>query len=207
MNPEDRIAQGLETGEDQGFSAPEQARLDELRAVLGSEVVWEEPPANLGDRIEQEIGGEQTAAPLRWIWAAAAAVVLVIGTVAITNLFDGVPPPVAVVSVTGTEWAPGATATADLISFPNGWAIRFDARGLPPAEPGTFYQGWVNNGQTSVPIGTFQMRGEPAPIPLWSGVDLHEYRTINITLQQEGAGPESSGVLVMTGTAESFDDE
>ena len=50
------------------------------------------------------------------------------------------------------------------------------------------------------------MRGEPAPIPLWSGVDLHEYRTINITLQQEGAGPESSGVLVMTGTAESFDD-
>ena len=207
MNREDRIAQGLETGEDQGFSAPEQARLDKLRAVLGSEVVWEEPPTDLSDRIEQEIDDAQKAPPLRWIWAAAAAVVLVVGTVAITNVLDGVPPPLAVVSVTGTELASGATATADLISLPNGWAIRFDAQGLPPAEPGTFYQGWVNNGQTSVPIGTFHMRGEPAPIPLWSGVDLHEYRTINITLQQEGAGPESSGVLVMTGTVESFDDE
>ena len=66
MNPEDRIADGLETGEDQLLPPGEQARLDELREVLGSEFIWEEPPSDLGDRIAAEIAPSGTrSGPLR----------------------------------------------------------------------------------------------------------------------------------------------
>ena len=112
----------------------------------------------------------------------------------------------ATISLSGTELAPGAVGSAGLIPTPNGWAIDFDVDGLPPAAPGTYYQAWVNNGVESISVGSFHMRGDtPTPIALWSGVDLEEYRTLNVTIQDEGGGQESSGVLVMTGTATEFE--
>ena len=138
-----------------------------------------------------------------------AALLAVAGTLAIVNLLDDPrPAPVAVMTVSGTDLAPEATGTAELIPTPNGWAIAFNVEGLEPAPSGTFYHGWVSNGVEGISVGTFHMRGEtPTPIALWSGVDLHEYRTLNITIEEVGTGQTSSGVLVMTGTADSFDDE
>ena len=208
MSEEDRIAEGIETGELSGLTPDQQARLAELRSVLGSDFVWEEPPDDLRDRI---IGDIQGSGPSRnrWLWAVAAAAVLVLGTVGIMNLLDEeIPPSVATVALAGTELAPDASGTAELIPTPNGWAIAFDATGLPPAAAGTYYEAWVNNGQQGVAVGTFHMRGdEPTPIALWSGVDLREYRTINVTIQTEGEGPQPSGIVVMSGTADEFRDE
>ena len=208
MNPEERIAKGLETGQKEGLSSIEQARIGELSDILGSDIVWEDPPPDLGNRIAAEIAGTSPRPASFWLWAAAAAVILVAATVGVVNLVEESPPPaVAVISLAGTGLTPDASGSADLIPTPNGWAIAFDAVGLPPADSGTFYQAWVNNGQDAVAVGTFHMRGdEPTPIALWSGVDLAEYRTLNVTIQDEGAGPESSGILVMTGTAEPFDE-
>ena len=208
MNPEDRIADGLETGEDQLLPPGEQARLDELREVLGSEFIWEEPPSDLGDRIAEEIAPSGTRSVARWLGYVAAALVLVLGTVGVMNLIsEDIPPAVASVTMIGTDLAPDAHGTAQLIPTPNGWAIAFDAVGLEPAAAGTFYQAWVSNGREGAAVGSFHMRGdEPTPIALWSGFDLREYRTINVAIQTEGAGPESSGVLVMTGTSEHFND-
>jgi hypothetical protein len=209
MDREERFAQSLETGQDEGLSRYERARLDELRDALGSDFVWEEPPLDLGDRIMAEIGGPDVRPAGRWLWAVAAAVILVAGTVGVINLLEDPPPtPVAVIAMAGTDLAPEATGSANLHPTPNGWAISFESVGLPPAEAGTFYQAWVNNGEDAVAVGTFHMRGDDVtPIPLWSGVDLHEYRILNVTIQEEGQGPESSGRLVMTGTADRFDDE
>ena len=206
MNPEERIAQGLETGQKEGLSPYEQARVDELIAILGSDFVWEEPPPDLGDRIAAKIAPTSPGSSRAWLWAAAA-LILVAGTVAVMNLIEESPPPaVAVISLAGMGDAPGASGSAELIPTPNGWAIAFDAVGLPPAAAGTFYQAWVNNGHDAVAVGTFHMRGgEPTSIALWSGVDLSVYRTLDVTIQDEGAGPESSGRLVMTGTAAPFD--
>ena len=208
MNPEDRIADGLETGEDQHFPPDEQARLDELREILGSEFIWEEPPSDLGDRIAAEIAPSENRSVGRWLLPVAAAVLLVLGTVGVMNLIsEDIPPAVASITMIGTDLAPDALGTAQLIPTPNGWAIAFDAVGLEPAAAGTFYQAWVSNGLEGAAVGSFHMRGdEPTPIAFWSGVDLHEYRTINVTIQTEGAGPEPSDFLVMTGTAENFND-
>ena len=209
MNSEDRMSQYLETGQDEDLDPADKARLDELRDVLGSDVVWHEPPADLGERIAVEISDQPSTMASAWLpWAIAATLALVLGTVGVISLSgDSPPPPVAVVTMIGTDLAPASAGTAGLIPTPNGWAIEFEAIGLPPASEGTFYQGWVSNGQHLVSIGTFHMRGDqPSPLALWSGVDLHEYRTIEVTLQEEGAGPESSGRLFMTGTATEFDD-
>ncbi len=50
-----------------------------------------------------------------------------------------------------------------------------------------------------VPIGTFHAREGDGPIELWSGVDVADYPTMTVTIQQEGAGPESSGIVVLRG--------
>ena len=209
MDNEDRIAQGLENGNGEGLTGAEREHIANLRGVLGEDFTWEQPPSDLGERIDAAIEEGSSPARNRWLWVAAAALILVVGTVAVITLTDDPgPSPVAVMTVSGTDLAPDAAGTAELIPTPNGWAIAFDVTGLEPAPQGTFYQGWVSNGAEGISVGTFHMRGdEPTPIGLWSGVDLHEYRTLNITIQEVGGGQVSSGVLVMTGTAESFDDE
>jgi hypothetical protein len=80
-------------------------------------------------------------------------------------------------------------------------AIALDIRDLPPAPEGFYYQGWVRNeeGET-VTIGTFHMRAGDSTVTLWSGVPVEEYPTLTITLQEEGAGPESSGQVVLRGS-------
>ena len=71
--------------------------------------------------------------------------------------------------------------------------------GLPPAEPGTYYQGWVKGDEGLVTVGTFHLRGGDDTIDLWSGVPLDRYPTLTVTLQEEGGGQESSGVVVLSG--------
>ena len=81
----------------------------------------------------------------------------------------------------------------------SGLSISLTIDGLPPAEPGTFYQAWMRGDIGSVPIGTFHAREGDGPIELWSGVDVADYPTMTVTIQQEGAGPESSGIVVLRG--------
>lgn len=102
------------------------------------------------------------------------------------------------VAVAGTELAPGASATARVEETGSGVAITLDVRDLPPAEPGTYYQGWVRGPDGAVTIGTFHVREGDDEVELWAGVELDDYPTLTVTLQQEGAGAESSGQVVLT---------
>ena len=92
-----------------------------------------------------------------------------------------------------TDVIPGASASATVESTGSGLSISLTVDGLPPAEPGTFYQAWMRGDDDSVPIGTFHARDGDGSIELWSGVDVDDYPTMTVTIQQEGAGPESSG--------------
>ncbi len=181
---------------------------DEVADYLGRDVTWENPPGDLGDRIDAAIAAEpDRRRPGRWLYGVAALFIVISGFAAVFAAIQGDSvEPDTVIAMAGTNLAPEANGTAGLISTPNGWAINLEVTGLEPAPEDTFYQGWVSNGTDSVAVGTFHMRGaESAPIELWSGVDLREFTTLNITLQDVGAGPASSGRLVMTGTATSFD--
>lgn len=135
---------------------------------------------------------------------AAAALVLLAAVAAVVVLADrnGDDLPTQEFAMTGTELAEDASAQAVATDRPSGVAIELDISRLPEAEPGTYYQGWVRNDDTeeAVTIGTFHMRGDDdEPVELWSGVDLDDYATVTITLQQEGEGAESSGEVVLRG--------
>ena len=204
MSREERFARSLESGDTTGLSGAERETSDQVREHLGDPHTWEQLPAGFEARLLDNLG-RPGRGRFAW-WAAAAAVVAVIGIVAVLNPFDDEVEPATVFAVVGTDLAPSANGTAALIETPNGWAIRFEVTGLPPAPAGQFYQAWVNNGVDAVSAGTFHMRGDrPTPVSLWSGVDLHEYRMLNITLQTVGEGPASSGLAVMTGAAEPFE--
>jgi hypothetical protein len=131
------------------------------------------------------------------VLAAAAAVVLVAGVAAVmVRSEDGGG---RQVEVAGTELAPDASGTATVENTPSGVRIHLDVRGLPPAEPGTYYQAWVKGPNGLVTVGTFHVREGDDTVELWSGVELDEYPTLTVTIQQEGQGQESSGRVVLSG--------
>ena len=127
--------------------------------------------------------------------AAAVILVVALGAALVTSDGDGGES----FALAETDEIPGASGSATVESTGSGLSISLTVEGLPPAEPGTFYQAWMRNDTDSVPIGTFHAREGDGPIELWSGVDVAEYPTMTVTLQQEGAGPESSGVVVLRG--------
>jgi hypothetical protein len=207
MSTSENRGEYLESGEPSGLAPDERARLDDVRAVLADPVIWEVPPEAVADWIRTATVGSGSGYRSRWTWIAAA-LILIVSTVSVVLLtMDGPSSSaVATIPMAGTDLAREASGSAGLIPTPNGWAIDFEVSGLPPAELGTYYQAWVNNGVESVSVGSFHMRGDrPTSIGLWSGVDLHDYRTLNVTLQTEGEGELSSGILMMTGTAPEFD--
>jgi Anti-sigma-K factor rskA, C-terminal len=202
------------------------AFLDAVAPTLRDEALWVEPPAGLADSIVSAIAAERALAPRPpvtgmpsgmptaqpktsarrrrsratwWIGAAAAAAVAALAIGVVVTRGDG--DTVEQFAIGGTELDSDATATAELTDLPNGVAIKLDISDLDPAPEGHYYQGWVRSDEgETVTIGTFHMRGGDGTVTLWSGVDVAEYPTLTVTLQEEGAGPESSGQVVLRGS-------
>jgi hypothetical protein len=224
MNDDERYADYLQ-GETLDGPLDERARaeLDELRRLLASTDTWDEPPPGLVDGIVADILAEVAEAPIvpsapaaetaavvplsarrRRSWAhplltvaaaAAAVAVVVAGAVLLTGDGDGGES----FALAATDVVPEASGSATVEATGSGLSISLDVDGLPPAEPNTFYQAWMRNDTDSVPIGTFHAREGDGPIELWSGVDASVYPLMTVTIQEEGAGPESSGIVVLRG--------
>jgi Anti-sigma-K factor rskA len=214
---EDEFADFLENGSRAAGQRDESTRdtAVSFRDLLADDAVWAEPsPTGVDDllaAIEAESGGRVPAPPVAgprvpsrrrsrrlMLVAAAAGIVAVAGLVGILvrsadddagQDFD----------VAGTELAPEASGVATVEETGSGVAIELDVSGLPPAEPGTYYQAWVKGPGGLVTVGTFHMRGGDDRVELWSGVPLDRYPTLTVTLQEEGAGQESSGRVVLSG--------
>ena len=91
-------------------------------------------------------------------------------------------------TLAGTELEPDAAGRATIASMDSGFEIELDINGLPPAPAGTYYQGWLRNEDgDAVTIGTFHGREGTDDIILWSGVDVADYPTLTVTIQQERA--------------------
>jgi hypothetical protein len=218
MSDEDTTDRIRDPDEDRAVAA----FLDAVAPTLRDEAVWVEPPAGLADSIVAAIAAERAVAPRSpvvgmpsaqprtgarrrhsrtawWIGAAAAAAVVALAVGLVVS--RGGSETEEQFSIAGTELDSDAAATAELADLPNGVAIELDISNLDPAPEGYYYQGWVrsDDGET-VTIGTFHMRGGDGSVTLWSGVDVAEYPTLTVTLQQEGAGPESSGQVVLRGS-------
>ncbi len=210
MNDEERYANYLEDEIlDDSLDDAARAELDELRRLLASPGTWDDPPPDLAAGIVADIQAEvpsvrPTAVRRSRTWlrpvvtfaaAAAAVVAVAAGTVLVTREGgDG-----ESFSLAATEVVPAASGDATVESTGSGLAISLTIDGLPPAAPGTFYQAWMRGDIGSVPIGTFHAREGDGPIELWSGVDVADYPLMTVTIQEEGAGPESSGIVVLRG--------
>jgi hypothetical protein len=220
VNTQDHYADYLENGVDDGeTSFVARAGLDSVRELLAQPEVWAEPPADLGDAIVDAVrtatvaGSDMPARPgggahratgaashrgRNLLLAAAAAAVLV--ALAVTAVIASRDNSHAQrFTLTATALAPDATGSATARATGSGLEINLSVDNLPPAAPGTFYQAWVKGPKGSVPIGTFHAHRNDGPIHLWSGVDPREYPTMTVTIQREGAGPQSSGRVVLTG--------
>jgi hypothetical protein len=105
-----------------------------------------------------------------------------------------------VVAMTGTDLQAGASGTATVHPTGSGWYVRLDVTGLPPAPEGSYYEGWVwSDDGEGVSIGTFHLRSQDGPVILWSGVEMTEYPSVWVTLEDEDGSPEASDQLVLTG--------
>jgi anti-sigma-K factor RskA len=169
----------------------------EVETILRQAAVWAEVPKDLEHRVLDEALGRRRVRPrrTRWLLAAAAVVALSAGAGVFAWLSGDEPH----ASLAGTALAAGSSAEAEVRDTPSGVEIRLYVDGLPPAPEGSYYEAWVKGDRGSVAIGTFHLRDGSDDIVLWSGVDLDEYPKITVTLQREGAGPASSGRVVLAG--------
>lgn len=186
-----------------------------FRDLLADDAVWAEPSPTGADDLVAAIEAESRSAAVtaarpsrsparfgvhrrRLVVSAAAGLVVVAGAVGIllrgADDGDG-----RDFDVAGSELAPEASAVATVEETGSGVAIELDVSGLPPAEPGTYYQAWVKGPDGLATVGTFHMRGGDDSVDLWSGVPLDRYPTLTVTLQDEGGGQASSGQVVMSG--------
>lgn len=217
---DDRIA--YLAGEDvPALTADEAAELDALRAELRAPAIWEEPSADLEDRVVMAVtqaadaGGGRQRAPSRSWWdrlrarlprrpalalslslplAAAAAVAIVL----ITNSSSTTPELQFAMVVQGTALAPAAHGSATLTKHTSGWQIKLSATGLPRREGKQFYEAWLKNAAgVLVPVGTFN---DARDVTLWSGVPVTKFRSLTVTQQVANGNPASSGRRVLTGT-------
>jgi len=207
LTPDEFRAHYLASGS--GDKPRDHERLDLIRAVLAEEATWAEPQQQVADGLLAAVGKDRvssvTEAPSaprrRWpvvvaaVGSAAAVVALVFSTISVLDSENE-----TLLAMTGTDIEPDATGQAAVRPTGSGWWIRLDLTGLPPAPDGAFYEGWVWSDEgDGVSIGTFHLRGAQEPVILWSGVEMADYPSIWVTLENEDEGPEASDLVVVTG--------
>lgn len=191
-----------------GEKPADHERLDMIRAILADDAVWSEPPPEVGDVILASIAegsrpeNEATtnrSRHFRWLGGVAAAAAALIVVVGLFGLLNGETEDL-VMAVEGTELEADASGQATLSPTGDGWSIQLEVSDLPPAQPGTYYEGWMWNDQgQGVSIGTFHLRGGGESVILWSGVAPDTYPSIWVTLEDEDGDPSASDRVVMRG--------
>lgn len=183
----------------------------DILALLRDTSMWQEPSADLEDRVAAGIADERrVVVPIgrdRRAWpgwltaaaigaAAAAAVVLIAVPRNENQQAD------ASVAIAGTQLAPGISGTAGITSETSGVRIQFSVKGLPRRDGGDFYEGWLKNcaGTELVPIGTYHELDNATG---WAGVSINEFPLLTVTREHVAAPKDaaqgSSGEVVVSG--------
>ena len=141
-----------------------------------------------------------------WIVAAAAAVViaLVVGVFAATSSSDD-PSQVATAQLQPLEGVDVGNATAEVSLENEDGTSRLDItmNDLPPPADGTFYELWLLSDDGAP--GSVAAMHDPAShvsttVPVPAGTDTARYRTVDVSVQHDGAGPAHSGESILRGT-------
>jgi Anti-sigma-K factor rskA len=181
----------------------------DIVALLDDPSLWQEPRAELEDRIvagitEERrvvvpIGRARRAWPGRLAAAAIGAAAAAIVLIAVPR--DDDQQADASVDIVGTDLVPGITGSADVTSLQSGVRIDFSVEGLPRRDGDEFYEGWLKNcaGTLLIPIGTYHELDDATG---WAGVAIEDYPLLTVTREQVAAPKDaaqgSSGEVVVT---------
>ena len=162
-----------------------------LGTYLRDPLMWEEPPAHLGEQVVQAVSGEAVVHRRRprWWFFGAAAVLAVLATFAtLVDRSDWT------LELEAGTTAPEATATVAGWNLDHGTRMVLDISGLGPAEPGTYYELWLTapDGR-HVSAGTFRESGR---IEVTAGVSRSEFPRLWITHEPAEDG-SSFGATVL----------
>ena len=211
---------GIDPDDDDSES---RAALAPFAAILGSAAVWAEPPAELEALVLERVrvaAAPGTVAPARspartrsavarWVLpavAAAAAVAFAAGFVIANRDDDGGRTAMADVELVGTELAPDASASGEVVDSGAGYAITIRVEGLPPAPEGEYYEGWVQAPDGAmVSVGTFHMRSGDDAVVLWSGVKIGEYSTLIVSEHVEREPMDTALSVLLAGPIQRFE--
>lgn len=193
--------------------------LSELRALVadldGSAPEWEQPPAGLWDRIAAEaavpVGDSDPAAnepggtvtPLRprrralpWVaGAAAAAVVLVLGVVAVFGGSD--PAPTVVAAAALDRLGPIGSGQAELVEVDGSLVLQLDTADLDPGDG--FLEVWLIDPEVTRLVSLGPMRADGTyDVP--DGLDPAEFPIVDISAEPLDGDPTHSGHSLLRGT-------
>ncbi len=146
----------------------------------------------------------------RWttVLISAAAVVAVIAGV---GVFAATRPDPAPTELAAAELLPyegaqvgEAAGQVELIDDGDQLTLRVDMRDLPAPAPGTFYELWLIDPTTGEPVSVATMKDGSSDvateIAVPSGTDPAQFDVVDVSVQEEDAGPEHSGNSVLRGT-------
>jgi hypothetical protein len=137
----------------------------------------------------------------RWLWAVAAAIVVIVATAGIVSLArrdDGDAKAVQEVALTEVDES-GARGSAALVRDGNGYALRVDTTGLTNRD-GTYYELWLMNPDTNsfVSLGPV-LPGTRSTHPLPAGVTTKTDPFVDISVEPLDGDPAHSTVSVLRG--------
>ena len=97
-----------------------------------------------------------------------------------------------------------AAGTVELIDDGDQLSLRVDMKDLPAPAPGTFYELWLIDPTTGEPVSVATMKDGSSDvateIAVPAGTDPARFDVVDVSVQEDGAGPEHSGNSVLRGT-------
>ena len=170
----------------------EQPMWTKLGSTLSSHSLWEEPPADLGDRILETVRGHsesgtagRTVQPRRRRYTMAAAVAMTaVLALAGSYVFTRTVSADWEVTLDATEEVPGASAVVQGWSTARGTRMVLEIAGIEDAPSGSYYEIWMTapDGR-HISAGTFSGSGR---VTAFAGVRRADYPRIWITLESAG---------------------
>jgi hypothetical protein len=145
----------------------------------------------------------------RWLFATAAACVIAAAVV------------IGVVAAVRSDARPTELAAADLSAYPGARVgkaggqvelvrqddrlrLRVDMHDLPSLPAGTFYEMWLLDPNGGAPVSVATMKNSPSDVATYvdlpAGTNTDRYHIVDVSVQEDNAGPEHSGNSVLRGT-------
>jgi len=203
------------------------AELRAIGRRVGDEPVgWEDPPPDLWDRIAAEAGIDEAGidatasdpaasdapsepfddrvvampdrSPTRWILAAAAAVLVVVGVVGLAvTRGDDAGTPLASSTLDALDLAPaGASGSAELVEVDGRMRLLVDVEGLDEADG--FHEVWVIDEAVAQLISLGPLRDD-GTYELPAGIDPEAFPIVDVSIEPLDGDPTHSGQSVLRG--------